>query len=286
MYLYACDPCGKISKIPASGYGIFLFPSLITAMRLNRFILFLIPAGCVNTVNDSPAVDIPVTKTSVYHTKIEEITLPGGFTRTDAGAHSFEAWLRKLPLKKDKTVYLYNGEKKPNQSAQFAVVDISCSKTDLQQCADVVMRLRAEYLFEEGKFDSIRFMDYNSKWYNWKGKNDRQRFDIYLQQVFGYCGSASLEKQLHPVKNISDIKIGNVFIKGGFPGHAMIIADMAVNANGKKIFLLVQGYQPAQDVHVVVNPNDIELSPWYSISAMNEIITPEWTFYKDQLRSW
>jgi Domain of unknown function (4846) len=255
-------------------------------MRPTPLILFLVIAGCTEPVKHTPAADEPAIKTPTHYTRIEEIALPAGFERIEAIPHSFEEWLRRLPLKKDKTVYLYNGQIKPNQSAQFAVVDISGSKTDLQQCADVVMRLRAEYLFTERKFDSIRFMDYNKKWYNWTGKDNRQLFDSYMQQVFGWCGSASLEKQMQPVRDFAAIKAGDVLIRGGFPGHAMIVADLAINNKGEKIFLLVQGYQPAQDVHVVVNPSDKALSPWYNITEMNEIITPEWKFYKTQLYSW
>src|SRR5689334_13565037 len=79
-----------------------------------------------------------------YYRKVEEIPVPDHFERMpDSG---FGQWLRQMPLKTDKTVYLYNGEKKQNQSAQFAVLDVSVGKNDLQQCADAVMRLRAEYL--------------------------------------------------------------------------------------------------------------------------------------------
>lgn len=255
-------------------------------MRLSRLILLLVLTGCSEPGKNKFTSEVPAIVIPASYTKIGEIAPPAGFTRIISLAGSFEEWLRKLPLKKDKTVYLYNGEKKFNQSAQFAVVDISRSKTDLQQCADVVMRLRAEYLFAEKKYDSIRFMDYNKKWYTWKGKDNRPVFDSYLQQVFGWCGSASLEKQLNPAPDFNSIKTGDVFIKGGFPGHAMIVADMAVNDNGKKVFLLVQGYQPAQDVYVVVNPSDDLLSPWYEITEVNEVITPEWTFYKNQLYRW
>ena len=113
----------------------------------------------------------------------------------------------------------------------------------------------------------------------------KNRFEQYLQQVFGWCGSASLDKQLSCVENYKDLKTGDVFIKGGFPGHAMIVADMAVNSKGEKVFMLIQGYQRAQDFHIVVNPMDGELSPWYKLNAANEIYTPEWTFYKDQLHT-
>lgn len=90
---------------------------------------------------------------SSYST-VEEIPLPDGYTRVNAKANSFTAFLRKLKLKKDKIVYLYNGHLKQNQTAQFAVIDMPVGKEDLQQCADAVMRIRAEYLFRNKKLRS------------------------------------------------------------------------------------------------------------------------------------
>jgi hypothetical protein len=217
---------------------------------------------------------------------IAEIPAPAGFNRIKEDTVSFGNWLRMLLLKKDKTVFLYNGEKKANQSAQFAVIDMPRSSKDLQQCADVVMRLRAEYLLARKQYHNIHFIDYSGKSYQWTGTDNRKKFEQYLENVFGWCGSASLEKQLKPVTDIRSIQAGDVFIKGGFPGHAMIIADIAVNDKGEKAFLLIQGYQPAQDMHVVVNPMNKTLSPWYKITDAYEIQTPEWTFNKNQLRTW
>ena len=34
----------------------------------------------------------------------------------------------------------------------------------------------------------------------------------------------------------------------------MIVADVAFNKKGEKIFILAQGYMPAQDIHIVKNP--------------------------------
>jgi len=42
--------------------------------------------------------------------------------------------------------------------------------------------------------------------------------------------------------NIEEINIGDVFIVGGSPGHAVIVVDMAQNDNNEKIFLLAQSY--------------------------------------------
>lgn len=217
---------------------------------------------------------------------IGAIALPAGYSRMPAAAGTFAAWLRQVPLKEDKTVYLYNGMPKANQSAQYAVIDIPVGKKDLQQCADAAMRLRAEYLFIEKKYGEIAFMDFNGKWYTWKGGNNRTAFEIYLQTVFGWCGSASLEKQLKPVSDFNDIQTGDVLITGGFPGHAMTVVDMAVNTKGEKIFLLAQGYQPAQDIHVLLNHEENTISPWYRIPIENILYTPEWFFYKKNLRRW
>jgi Domain of unknown function (4846) len=224
-------------------------------------------------------------ETPVYHS-IGDIEPPAGYQRIAAEPGSFADWLRNIPLKKDKAVYLYNGKLKHNQSAQFAVIDIPVGNKDLQQCADAVMRLRAEYQYSQKDYSAIAFMDYNNKWYKWTGKDNRAAFDNYLQNVFGWCGSASLEKQLKPVIDFTAMKAGDVFVKGGFPGHAMTVVDIAINVNGKKIFLLAQGYQPAQDMHVVINTGNNKLSPWYGIDEGQEIVTPEWTFRKEQLRSW
>lgn len=98
--------------------------------------------------------------------------------------------------------------------------------------------------------------------------------------------SASLEKQLIPVADFNKMAAGDVLIQGGFPGHAMLVVDMAVNNQGNKIFMLAQGYQPAQDIHIVINPADEKLSPWYQLTTPGEIITPEWRFRRSSLRTW
>lgn len=252
-------------------------------MKKTQFLpLFILAFSCGMGERDSPAHTQP----DFIYKSIADIKVPEGSKRMAAATGSFDEWLGKVNLKKDKHVYLYNGSLKQNQQAQFAVLDISVSKKDLQQCADAVMRLRAEYLFSEKRFDAIRFWDNAGKLYKWKGNNNKERFENYLEQVFGFCGTASLEKQLQPVAGLDEIKAGDVFIKGGFPGHAMLVVDIAIAANGKKYFMLAQSYMPAQDIHIVKNPNDEALSPWYEVSDSDIIMTPEWIFKKGQLRTW
>jgi len=214
---------------------------------------------------------------------VKQIPLPPGYQRVINSNTSFGHWLRNVSLKKNKTVYLFNGDKKANQSAQFAVLDISVGDQDLQQCADAVMRLRAEYLFHTGQFEAIRFKDNAGKTYSFTAPYSKAHLQQYLLTVFGMCGSASLSKQLHPVQTDS-VQSGDVFIRGGFPGHAEIVMDVAENKEGKKIILLAQSYMPAQDIHILVNPLNEKLSPWYEINR--DIISPEYQFTKNELKSW
>jgi hypothetical protein len=220
---------------------------------------------------------------------------------------SFADWLRTIRLKKDKTVYLYDGSRKRNQSAQFAVLDISVGKEDLQQCADAVMRLRAEWLYSQGDPAKIRFRTGEGVWLNFgewaRGRRyslagnrlishetgrygaDRSCFDSYLRTVFSYCGTLSLEKQLFPVAYTLNMRSGDVWVHGGSPGHAMLVVDMATDAKGHQIYLLAQSYMPAQDIHLVLNPQNEAISPWFVVGD-GPVYTPEWIFYPSELRTW
>ncbi len=216
---------------------------------------------------------------------IVAIPLPGGFTRQKADSGSFTAWLRKLPLKKEKAVHLYNGQLKANQEAQFAVLDVPTGNKDLQQCADAVMRLRAEYLYEQSRYAEVIFWDNEGQSYPFVKPYNRNNFDRYLLRVFGMCGSASLEKQLQPAA-WANLQPGNVLIRGGFPGHAVMVMDVAENSDGKKIYLLAQSYMPAQDIHILLNPANNDATAWYEANNNETINTPEWTFKQQQLKQW
>jgi Domain of unknown function (4846) len=273
------------------------------------------------------------------------------------------------------------------------VLAVSVGSKDLQQCADAVMRLRAEYLYAQKDFADIEFITGQGLRLNfreWAGGRrvrlsggqlvpyrqqspsagpsafsgasgsavtsassgpdgssetpgssrsseeaassgisgpsptsrsagrtdarcaDRACFSAYLETVFSYCGTLSLEKQLVRVRPFSHMHIGDVLIRGGAPGHAMLVVDMAVDSQGRTLYMLAQSYMPAQDIHIVNNP--LEESPghgapgpWYPINqkegnqregdrgkagpgkedhGQDVIQTPEYTFYTSQLRTW
>lgn len=216
---------------------------------------------------------------------IHSIPAPPGYKFIESDSNSFVNWLTHVPLKKDKTVYLYNGNPKANQSAQFAVLDITVGNKNLQQCADAVMRLRAEYLYSVKKFDEIVFTDNDGGNYHFKLPYTLEHFQVYLEKVFGMCGTASLSKQLKN-KKLAEIEPGDVLIRGGFPGHAVIVINVAVNDAGKKVFMLAQSYMPAQDIHILLNPVNEKLSPWYEVNDGDYIETPEYVFKKTEVKEW
>ena len=77
----------------------------------------------------------------------ERIPVPSGFQRTDAGEGSFQDYIRSYPLKPDGSpVMLYDGSEKGNQTAHAAVFALPVFDSDLQQCADSLMRMYGEYL--------------------------------------------------------------------------------------------------------------------------------------------
>jgi hypothetical protein len=219
----------------------------------------------------------------------QRIAPPPGFTRTPAPEASWAAWLRGLPMKPaGAPVLIFTGAPKWRQDVHVGVVDIDVGKRDLQQCADAIMRLRGEWLFAAGRKGDIRFNDTQGKRLSFAARrgSDYAAFRKYMDYVFAYAGTYSLERELQPVP-LGDIAAGDVFIKGGFPGHAVLVADMAENeATGERRFLLAQSYMPAQEIHVLRNPRASDGSPWYPAAFDGALVTPEWTFPAGSLRRW
>ena len=112
-----------------------------------------------------------------------------------------------------------------------------------------------------------------------------RNFRRYLDTVFAYAGTRSLAAELEPVRSPKHLRIGDVFLRAGSPGHCVIVVDLAENrSTGKKVFLTAQSYMPAQQIHVLRNPRDGKLSPWYDLALGYKLVTPEYTFRPHDLR--
>lgn len=236
----------------------------------------------------------------------DRYSTPIGFERIEVESNSFGEFLRNQKLQPygEKVLY-FDGREKNKSNVYDSVFDVDIGNRDLHQCADAVMLLRAEYLYSIGAFDDIQFnfvSGFKAEYKKWmegyrikvdgnnvtyykatEPSNTYESFRKYMDMVFAYSGTLSLDKELKSV-DIEDMEIGDVFIVGGSPGHAIIVVDMAINDSGEKVFMLAQSYMPAQQTQLLINPNDESISPWYSIKRAERLVTPEWNFDLDQLK--
>ena len=232
------------------------------------------------------------------------IKCPEGFERVKADSNSFTYFLRQLPVKNyDADVTKFDGEPK-KAFVHVAVIDIPVGNSGLQQCADSGIRLYAEYLYYSRQFEKIHFnftngevcswvryaegwrVNVNGNETNWVKAAEKDysygNFSNYLELVFMYAGSYSLSKEMKFV-SMSDIQSGDFLVRPGFPGHVEIIMDVCENKiSGEKLFLLAQGFTPAQEIEILKNMDAPQINPWYSAKA-SPIITPQADFETNTL---
>jgi len=191
---------------------------------------------------------------------------------------TFAEYIWKLALKpKCHMVHLYNGDLRSWQIPQERVVDIDVDSIGLQQCADALIRLYAEYLFANKEYDKIHFCltnGFDMQYKRWaegdrvivKGNNTHWKMNAaekdyshsvfmdYLAIVFKYAGTYSLNKNLQPCnygKNFAgklktgDILIRPADIRKGTLGHAI----MFIQRRGDE-FIFLQSFTPAQEIEV------------------------------------
>jgi hypothetical protein len=305
----------------------YLF-EILTKMKLmksfiNTILLVLLSCYCLGACNEKVQKKIDKADTMPRHsnnsgndevqsnTFIKEIKPLEGY-EVENNQHDFGKWIKNIDLKKDKTVYLFDGRVKPYQGGAYAVLNISVPDKDVQQCADALMRIRAEYLFSKKDYAALSFKsvdgpylgfkDYmkGKRWKDVRGKLQsymvdslrdtspaplRKAFDHYLFLVFSFCNTFSLNQQLAANSiTTSQIKVGDIFIRGGFPGHATIAVSTAKNKAGKRIAMFAQSYMPAQSIHIIINPDNN--TPWFELNDNEGISYTEYSFTKLEAKTW
>jgi len=240
-------------------------------------------------------------------TLAKRFAAPAGFRRVAAAGGSFGDWLRHLPLKPAESgVTLHDGRPVLDRGTVAAVVDIDVGRSDLQQCADAVMRLRAEYLFSHRLTALIGFELYSGERYRfeayaegqtpvpdgeriaWRSEPPQDASHASLRRwldiVYGFASTRSLAHELRPVARPSDAAIGDVFVHPGAPGHAVIIVDLAVDPDGRALALLAQSSTPARDVHILRNTLAPNLRAWFPLVDGRPFATPGRVFSPDELK--
>lgn len=236
----------------------------------------------------------------------KRIRVPKGYKRVKAKKGSLAKFLRTYPMKEDgEPVLLYDGREKRNQTAHVAVFKLPIENEDLQQCADAIMRVYGEYYYSRKEYKKIDFglgskfranfgtwskgnsIQLNKNHFSWgKNSNNTENYDSFkrfMRIVFAYSGTLNMDTESKTIK-LEEARVGDIFIRGGSPGHVVMIVDMAKNKKGKKAYLLAQSYMPAQEFHVLKNPLHEE-DPWYYEEEMDyPLQTPEYRFEKGSLR--
>lgn len=214
-------------------------------------------------------------------------------TRSAPG--SWPYFLQHLPVRQGMVVD-YRGRAIRHQGKAAAIIDYDIGSKDLQQCADALMRLRAEYLFQAGRSHDIRFLFTSGQTYAFedycKGirpvlSRNNARFERttasaapthttlrkYLDIVYTFAGTISLGKQLQQTGHIT---IGTVILKPGSPGHCCIVIDEKLFSNGERRYKLAEGFMPAQSIYVLRNEENGTV--WHRIQPGKPLYTASYDF--------
>ncbi len=252
------------------------------------------------------------TRTINYHpsefTIKQRISPPEGYYWQDEVEGSFADYLTQQVLAPEGfPVRDFRKNLIKRQDLHVAVFETEVGAKDLQQCADAWIRLYADYLWEKKRFDDIVFQLTSEQPFSWNdfkngvrtvedgervqflktGKFDYSydNFRNYLDVIFQYSGTKSLDKESVSVKSNADIRVGDYLLKPGSPGHLTMIVGVAKNKNGKKIYLLAESFMPAQDIHIIKNPKNKLLSPWYELDTKAlQIVTAKYRFGPNSIK--
>ncbi len=224
---------------------------------------------------------------------------PRGFARVAVEGGGFGAFLRALPLLPAGTpVVDYGGRvvREGGDPSIAAVVDIDVGASDLQQCADAVVRMNAEWHYGRGDRDvsyrvssgvALGYAQYLAGSRAFAHGNellvqpaaarladDHRAFRRYLDEVFTWLNTSSLDRDGAPAA-FADVRPGDFFVMSGRPfGHAVLVLDVATSAAGAVALLLGQSYMPAQSFQVLSSSSH---GAWFVVEpGATEVATPFW----------
>lgn len=227
----------------------------------------------------------------------ERFDPPQGFARVDLAPGSFGAWLRRLPLARAGSAVLsFRGDVvlPAGHDNLAAVVALDVGAADLQQCADSILRLHAEWLYAQGRRDASYRAASGApmpfaRWargerlvprglsFAWapQARPDagHATYRRWLDAVFAYANTGSLARDGEPVP-AAELRPGDFVVQAGAPGHAVLVLDLARAPDGRRALLLGQGFMPAQSFQVL-RPSPA--SAWFLVDPdAQALATPFW----------
>lgn len=233
------------------------------------------------------------------------VDTPEGYKRVEYPIGSFKNYVRNYKLKAfDSKIINYDNSEYYWQKGHVGILEVPVPKNGLQQCADALIRIRSEYLWDANRKDEIGFNFTSGHYCSWKQyangyrpkingnkvnftktasvNHSKDNFYKYLNLIYMYSGTLSLYNELESITKAKHLKLGDMLILGGSPGHIVMLADEAINDAGEKLFLLIQGNTPAQSVQLVNNLEDTSHAPWYNLKINAVIPVSNFTFYNSK----
>ncbi len=241
----------------------------------------------------------------------DRIMVPEGYVRPPYPDFTFQYFLKSLPMKSaDAKVVKYDGFDKFFESYS-AVIDLQFDKSiDKIHSEHLIQYLRGMYLHQNEKFELINFSTDDNRDLNFQEYGSGMRWEWqdsvwvktsggvadfsensfleFMEEVYSHSTTNGLATDTRLLE-VGEISVGDVFIQpasGRGKGHSVIIMDMAVDPlTGERLVLLGQGFAPTQDMHILKNPYEEDISPWYRVKEDDYFFTTiQWTFRKKHCR--
>jgi hypothetical protein len=225
---------------------------------------------------------------------IEGIPLPStAYKRIPANNNSFAEWLRNLPLcKSGSDVLNYrNGIFKAGTDTAVAfVVDMDIKGRRHEQCMDILVRLYAEYLWKENQIENLNLPLPGGHWLKWEDWSNgfrpvfkgidvdmqksspsdttHQAYQSYLNTIYSEAHTQQFYHAYQPLDKMA-MQIGDIIIRRGTKGHAVMVVDLAKNERGELIALIGNGDTPACQFFLL---NHKKNSPWIPLDFEMEFL--------------
>ncbi len=207
---------------------------------------------------------------------IGSIPVPdSGYVRVTLNENAFGDWLRDLPLKpQGSPVYDYRGRtyKSKDDTTIAAVVDMDISGRRLEQCMDILIRLYAQYLWENNRAADLELPlpgGYRLRWEDWMNgirpvfqgikvthkktadaDHSYHQYQSYLRTVYAESHTQQFYYQYERIMP-GDLQIGDFFVLKGSKSHAVMVVDMAIGPAGETYALIGHGDTPACEFYLL-----------------------------------
>ena len=201
---------------------------------------------------------------------------------------SYHDWIINQNIILDEPVYYYNGYIKAGLNRTYvAKFNYEIGTLDLHQCADATIYLHAKYYWDRNQVSKIKYHFTNGMLYSYedflkgirpvvKGNESKLVQSIppemfyqntllnlrkYLRIIWSYAGTLSLEYYDTEFVGWDGPYPGDMFLRGGSPGHVVNVVDIVSKGRDRK-YILSQSWMPAQEHEILLNPKDN--SVWFS----------------------